>query len=122
MSSLPEEGSMMDRLYPHYAIKGHVFCSFLALVLRKEFDRRLEEYGHEYEWAAIKQDLSALQETIIEENEKHMVIRSECQGLLQQNISIRWRGNFSYDKVKYNLNQLNVVPRIILNGLIICFY
>ena len=27
-------------------IRGHVFCSFLALVLRKELDRRLEKAGH----------------------------------------------------------------------------
>jgi transposase len=26
-------------------IKGHVFCSFLALVLRKELDHRLEKAG-----------------------------------------------------------------------------
>jgi len=27
-------------------IRGHVFCSFLALVLRKELDSRLERAGH----------------------------------------------------------------------------
>jgi hypothetical protein len=31
-------------------IRGHVFCSFLALVLRKELDRRVELAGHEFEW------------------------------------------------------------------------
>ena len=41
-------------------IRGHVFCSFLALVLRKELDRRLEQLGHHFEWADIKQDLKAL--------------------------------------------------------------
>ena len=41
-------------------IRGHVFCSFLALVLRKELDRRLEKAGHCFEWAEIKQDLKAL--------------------------------------------------------------
>jgi len=43
-------------------IRGHVFCSFLALVIRKELDRRLEIAGHCFEWADIKQDLKALQE------------------------------------------------------------
>jgi transposase len=38
-------------------IRGHVFCSFLALVLRKELDRCLETAGHRFEWAEIKQDL-----------------------------------------------------------------
>jgi transposase len=61
-------------------IRGHVFCSFLALVLRKELDRRLEKANHCLEWADIKQDLKALQEIIIEDNQKTLAIRTECQG------------------------------------------
>ena len=38
-------------------IRGHVFCSFLALVPRKELERRLEKTEHRFEWADIKQDL-----------------------------------------------------------------
>ena len=30
-------------------IRGIVFCSFLALVLRRELDRRLEKAGHDFE-------------------------------------------------------------------------
>ena len=62
------------------AIRGHVFCSFLALVLRKELDRRLEKAGHCFEWADIKQDLKSLQEIVIEDNGKRLAIRSECKG------------------------------------------
>ena len=61
-------------------IRGHVFCSFLALVLRKELDRRLEKAGHSFEWADIKQDLEALQEITIDDKGKTLVIRSECLG------------------------------------------
>lgn len=61
-------------------IRGHVFCSFLALVLRKELDRRLEKNNHCLEWADIKQDLKALQEIIIEDNQKTLAVRTECQG------------------------------------------
>ncbi|MBU4371374.1 MAG: IS1634 family transposase, partial [Proteobacteria bacterium] len=61
-------------------IRGHVFCSFLALVIRKELDRRLEKAGHCFEWADIKQDLKALQEITIEDKGKTLVIRSECLG------------------------------------------
>jgi hypothetical protein len=32
-----------------------VFCSFLALVLRQELQARLEERGHELEWADVIQ-------------------------------------------------------------------
>jgi len=61
-------------------IRGHVFCSFLALVLRKELDRRLEEAGRPFEWADIKQDLKALQEVEIEDGGKSLALRTECLG------------------------------------------
>lgn len=62
-------------------IRGHVFCSFLALILRKELQRRLEGKGYHFEWSNIKQDLKALQETAIHENGRSLAIRSECQGV-----------------------------------------
>jgi hypothetical protein len=62
-------------------IKGHVFSSFLALVLIKELYRRLEKAGHDFEWADIKQDLSALQEITIEDNGRKLAVRSECKGV-----------------------------------------
>lgn len=62
-------------------ITGHVFCSFLALILMKELESHLNQAGFHFEWAAIKQDLSALQETTIKENGTTFVIRSECQGV-----------------------------------------
>jgi len=49
-------------------IRGHVFCSFPALVLRKELERRLNHTGHVFEWSDIKQDLDALQTVTIEED------------------------------------------------------
>jgi hypothetical protein len=61
-------------------IKGHVFCSFLALVLRKELYRRLEKAGHSFEWYDIKQDLKALQEIVINDNGKSLAVRTECIG------------------------------------------
>jgi transposase len=61
-------------------IRGHVFCSCLALILRKELERRLESSGHCFEWAHIKQDLKALQETVIEENGTRLAVRSQCVG------------------------------------------
>lgn len=62
-------------------IRGHVFCSFLALVLRKELERHLEKAGHIFEWSHIKQDLRALQETHIEENGTQLAIRSKAEGV-----------------------------------------
>jgi transposase len=64
-----------------HTIRGHVFCSFLALVLRKELDRCLEQAGQRLEWAEIKQDLKALQTVTIEESGNRFAIRSQCQGV-----------------------------------------
>lgn len=61
-------------------IRGHVFCSFLALLLRKELDHRLEKNQFKFEWNHIRQDLQSLQETVIEENGKRLSVRSECVG------------------------------------------
>jgi transposase len=61
-------------------IRGHVFCSFLALALRKELDRRIEKAGHSFEWADIKQDLKSLQEVTIEDSGKSLALRTECVG------------------------------------------
>ena len=62
-------------------IKGHVFCSFLALALKKELNDRLASQGLQLEWTDIKQDLKALQEVILDENNIKLAVRTECQGL-----------------------------------------
>jgi len=62
------------------SIAGHVFCSFLALVLRKELEQRLASAGHHFEWSDIKQDLKALRQIEIHEGDTRFAIRSECKG------------------------------------------
>lgn len=62
-------------------IRGHVFCSFLALVLRKELDKRLELKGKNYEWNDIKRDLTNLREVILSEDQSVLAIRTACQGI-----------------------------------------
>lgn len=61
-------------------LRGHVFCSFLALVLRKELQRRLAATGQSFGWNEIRQDLKALQILEIEENGTKMAIRTESKG------------------------------------------
>ncbi len=63
------------------AIRGHVFCSFLALLLKKGLYRRLEKTGCLCEWHDINQDLEALQEITIEESGKKLAVRTECAGV-----------------------------------------
>jgi len=62
-------------------IKGHVFCSFLALVLRKELEKRLEASQLNLEWNDIKRDLLSLQEVILDESKNRKIaIRTAPQG------------------------------------------
>jgi transposase len=58
-------------------IRGHVFCSFLALLLRKELQDRLEAQGEKLEWAVLLRDLDALQTTEVESHGKRFVLRNE---------------------------------------------
>ena len=62
-------------------IAGHVFCSFLALVLRKELDQRLAANDHHFEWSDVRQDLKALKQVEIEDNGTRFAVRSECKGV-----------------------------------------
>ena len=61
-------------------IRGHVFCSFLALLLRQELQARLEERGHTFEWADVISDLDRLQMVEVEQDGKRFLLRSEVQG------------------------------------------
>ena len=61
-------------------IRGHVFCSFLALVLLKELQARLEACGWHPEWERLKDDLEALEEITVANVGKTFVIRSQTRG------------------------------------------
>lgn len=61
-------------------IRGHVFCSFLALVLRKELQDRLERKGWHLEWADVMGDLDRLQEIEMTIDGKQHVVRTETKG------------------------------------------
>jgi len=61
-------------------IRGHVFCSFLALVVRKELQDRLDAQGTEVEWADVIRDLAALQEVEVEQDGKRFLLRTEVRG------------------------------------------
>jgi len=57
-------------------IRGHVFCSFLALVLKKALEDRIAALGRSGSWPEIVADLDSLSETEIELDGKHFVVRS----------------------------------------------
>jgi transposase len=62
-------------------IRGPVFCSFLALRLRKELQDRLEAQGDKLEWAAALSDLAALQYTEVNSQGKRFLLRSDLEGM-----------------------------------------
>jgi transposase len=61
-------------------IRGHVFCSFLALLLRHELQARLVARGHVLEWADVVQDLERLQVVDVEQEGKRFRLRTAAQG------------------------------------------
>jgi hypothetical protein len=61
-------------------IRGHVFCSFLALLLRRALEQRLREKGVGWEWAEILRGLDNLQEVEAIFQGKRFVLRSQVWG------------------------------------------
>jgi Transposase DDE domain len=61
-------------------IRGHVFCSFLALVLLKELQALLELRGWRVEWERLRDDLDELQELTLPLGEMTFVIRTPPVG------------------------------------------
>jgi len=61
-------------------IRGHVFCSFLALVLRKALEDRLAAARMKTEWGALIRELDRLQEVETEQDGKHFILRTPATG------------------------------------------
>jgi transposase len=61
-------------------IRGHVFCSFLALCLRKELADRLAAGGSALEWKDVVRDLVELQEMHTVFSGKSFILRSQLKG------------------------------------------
>ena len=64
------------------AIRGHVFCSFLALVLRKELDERCRQAGWRPEWGDVLRGLDRLQEVAITKESRQMTLRTPATGVI----------------------------------------
>lgn len=62
-------------------IRGHVFCSFLALLLRKGIEDRLRKRKAPFEWGRVILDLCDLTETEIVHQGKRFVLRKEAKGI-----------------------------------------
>src|SRR6266478_6048869 len=63
------------------AIRGHVFCSFLALLLVKELEDRLHRHNIAAEWDDILRDLDRLQEIELDQDGKRFLLRTPTTGV-----------------------------------------
>jgi hypothetical protein len=57
-------------------IRGHVFCSFLALVLKAELEQRITALGRDGSWSAIRADLDSLTETELVHDGRRFLVRA----------------------------------------------
>ncbi len=62
-------------------IRGHVFCSFLALLLYHELQQRLSARDSNLEWDVIRRDLESLAEVQVRDGEQWYLLRSALQGV-----------------------------------------
>jgi len=62
------------------AIRARVFCSFLALILRKELADRVQKADVDMEWEPFKRDLDDLEEMRVIKGEKEFIIRTDTKG------------------------------------------
>jgi transposase len=61
-------------------IRGHVFCSFLALLLKAELERRMKFADLQWEWAQVLRGLEALQQVEATFQDKRFLLRSQLTG------------------------------------------
>ena len=59
-----------------------MFCSFLALVLRKKLGERCREAGFRPEWGDVLRDLDRLQEVAITKDARQMTLRTPTTGVI----------------------------------------
>ena len=67
-------------------IRGHVFCSFLALCLKRELELRLEEKCLDAEWAEVIRGLDNLQQVELLLQGSRFLLRGEIKGHASQAI------------------------------------
>jgi transposase len=61
-------------------IRGHVFCSFLAILLKTELEDRMSQMDLSWEWNEVIRGLNALQEVEAVFNGHRFLLRSQLQG------------------------------------------
>jgi len=79
MKSLPDTRPIFHKC--DETIRGHVFCSFLALLLRKELEGRLARKEWKLEWTDVIRDLDNIMEMEVAISGKGYVFRGQTSGV-----------------------------------------
>jgi hypothetical protein len=93
-------------------IRGHVFCSFLALVLKQELESRMKQAELEWEWKEVIRGLDALQQ--VEANfqaDAFYFAASLAPTLRKQSAPRAWRYRPLCANSSDSVRAGNVVPR-----------
>ena len=95
-------------------IRGHVFCSFLALVLKCELESRLRQSGLEWEWAEVIRGLDNLHQVEATLQGRRFLLLEPPSGSRFASLASGWGGH-SADLARAVLTgapgSKNVVPR-----------
>jgi Transposase DDE domain len=94
-------------------IRGHVFCSFLALVLKQELESRMKQADLEWEWKEVIRGLDALQQVETNFQGRRFLFRSQLTADASQAVraSGPWRHRLLCANSSDRLQAGNVVPR-----------
>ena len=65
-------------------IRGHVFCSFLALILKQALEKRIKQAALEWEWKEVIRGLDVLQQVEARFQGRRFLLRSELTGHASQ--------------------------------------
>ena len=65
-------------------IRGHVFCSFLALMLKQELEKRIKQAALGWEWKEVIRGLDALQHVEARFQGRRFLLRSGLTGHASQ--------------------------------------
>ena len=72
------------------AIRGHVFCSLLALMLKGELERRLQQAEAAGEWAQVLRGLEGLQEVELTYQGRRFLLRSQLNAEASAALRVTW--------------------------------
>ena len=67
-------------------IRGHVFCSFLALLLKQELESRMKRTDLEWEWKEVIRGLDALQQVEANFQGRRFLFRSQLTAQASQGV------------------------------------